>query len=268
LDRRRGPFRGGAHARQDEGGSDRAAECAVEEICETAGNVDRRNASDDSGSHGCSQRKPDPDRRGDKHGSRNLESDSYGSSDGFRLSGGVAIGLRQNASVTFAVGFCIACAERNCRAAKFADTRCIDSAGRHAVSNGICVPHGENATISACAQAFTVDCVVTRGFGKHASGANSAAHSASSCQHTSGRRNASNNPTRNDSAACEKAHHAARGDSASGDARCDSTESGNIGADADRSQTDGSAPDSARFRIVSGSNPAQRRASLVANCAE
>jgi hypothetical protein len=201
LDCGHGPFCGRAHAHQDEGGSYRAAECAAKKICETAGNDHGRNASDDSGSNACSQRKPEPDhgcissgyacsqrKPEPDHGCNSSgyacnqrKSESDGSSHSFSFSRRFAVGFRQNAPVSFARGFPINCAQRNCRAAKYAHTGYIDSAGRHAVSNCICVPHGENPAISARAEAFAVDCAAAVDFCKHASGANPAAHSVSSC---------------------------------------------------------------------------------------
>lgn len=152
MDCRHRPFRGGTHADQDEGGSHGAAECASENICETAGNHHGRN----SGSNDCSQRDPEPYRRGHNSSGNNRQSDSCGSIHSLSLSGGFAIGDCQNASVSFCVGG----TERNSCAGRFPNTRGLHGAGCNTVSGGIRIAHRQDAPVSARVEAFAVDCTV------------------------------------------------------------------------------------------------------------
>ncbi|MEY2482157.1 MAG: hypothetical protein QOK24_685 [Verrucomicrobiota bacterium] len=261
MDRDRRSFCGRAHPRQNEGGSHRAAGRATEKICETTGN----NSGDDSDTGGdcrC-QRKPESDRGGNQPHACKRESNADSSSYGHHSPGRFAIGFRQNASVSFA----------RCRG--IGGAQCERCAEQHAYAGRIALR--QDAPVSARAQAIAVHravgnsvCFIARGCRKCDSAANPAPPHASSCQSAPGHRNATgNHRTGHDSAAeihtGKKTHRATSGDSA---CRYSTSSGRDVAAVAYHPKTIAAAPNSARFRIVSGNNRAQRPAGFVANSGE
>ena len=156
MDCRYRPFGGGAHPDQDEGGSDGAAECASEKICETTGIHHGRN----SGSHGCgdggSQRDSKRHRRARHSSGNDRQSDSGESSDCLSFSGGFALGDCQNASVSFCVGG----TKRHSRAGQFPGTRGIHGPRCNTDSGSIRFAPHQDAPLSARIKAFAVDCTI------------------------------------------------------------------------------------------------------------